>query len=83
MKGLLIKDKTHWCDSWSAQIATRLEILDSTYNLLIFHQRHSAEDILAHIAEAPQEIFQIIDIEETREDCCDFISDSGIFYRIF
>lgn len=82
MKGLLIKDKTHWCDAWSAEMATSLEILDSSYNLLIFHQRHSTEDILAYVSEAPQAIFEIIDLEESQEDCCDLVSDAGIFYRI-
>jgi hypothetical protein len=82
MKGLLIKDMTHWCDSWSAHIATRLEILDSTYNLLIFHQRHSTDEILTHVSDAPPEIFQIIDLEETQEERSDFVSDSGTFYRI-
>lgn len=82
MKGLLIKDKTHWCDSWSAKMATRLEILDSSYNLLIFHQRHTLEEILSHLPDAPQHIFQIIDLEETHEDHSDIVSDSGTFYRI-
>jgi hypothetical protein len=82
MKGLLIKDKTHWCDSWSSHMATSMEILDSTYNLLIFHPRHSTEEILAHASEAPESIFEIIDIVEAPEHCCDFVSDSGLFYRI-
>lgn len=82
MKGLLIKDKTHWCDSWSSNMATRLEILDSTYNLLIFHKRHTSEEILSLLSEAPQKIFQIIELEETHEDHSDIVSDSGIYYRI-
>lgn len=82
MKGLLIKDKTHWCDSWSAQMATCLEILDSTYNLLIFHHRHTEDEILAHVANAPKHIYQIIDIEEGHEDDCDIVSDAGAYYRI-
>ncbi len=82
MKGLLIKDKTHWCDSWSSKMATQLEILDSTYNLLIFHNRHTSEDILSHLGGAPQKIFEIIDLEETYEDHSDIVSDSGTFYRI-
>ncbi|ABA88940.1 hypothetical protein Pcar_1697 [Syntrophotalea carbinolica DSM 2380] len=82
MKGLLIKDKTHWCDSWSAQMATCLEILDSTYNLLIFHERHTAEEILAQMDNAPEHIYQIIDIEKGHEDNCDIVSDAGTYYRI-
>ena len=82
MKGLLIKDKTHWCDSWSSKMAIQFEILDSTYNLLIFHNRHTSEDILSQLPDAPQKIFEIIDLEQTHEDHSDFVSDSGTFYRI-
>lgn len=82
MKGLLIKDKTHWCDSWSAQIATCLEIQDSTFDLLIFHQQHNTDDILPLVTEAPRDIFQIVDIEETPENTSDFVSDTGRYYRI-
>jgi hypothetical protein len=81
MKGLLIKDPTHWRDAWSAHIATHMAICDSTYNLLIFDDRHSAEEITAQIAEAPERVFQIIDLEEAAEHCCDFVSDAGRYYR--
>lgn len=82
MKGLFIKDKTHWCDSWSSKMATHLEILDSTYNLLIFHHRHTSDEILSQLPDAPQTIFEIINLEETLEDHSDIVSDSGTFYRI-
>jgi hypothetical protein len=82
MKGLLIKDKTHWCDSWSARIATSLEILDSSYDILIFHHRHNVEDILALVSEAPSHLYRILDVEEAPENSSDFVSDTGKFYRI-
>ncbi len=82
MKGLLIKDKTHWCDSWSSKMATQLEILDSTYNLLIFHNRHTSDEILSQLPDAPQHVFEIVNLEETHEDHSDIVSDSGIYYRI-
>lgn len=82
MKGLLIKDKTHWCDTWSAHLATSLEILDSSFNLLIFHHRHGEAEILSRVPEAPRHIFEILDLEEASEACSDLVSDTGTHYRI-
>lgn len=82
MKGLIIKNKTHWCDAWSAQLGTRLTIRDGSYNLLIFHQRHGKEEILANLPDAPQHLFEIVDLKKGREGDCDLVSDSGLYYKI-
>jgi hypothetical protein len=63
-------------------MATQLEILDSTYNLLIFHNRHTSDEILSQLPDAPQHVFEIVNLEETHEDHSDIVSDSGIYYRI-
>jgi hypothetical protein len=81
MKGLLIKDKTHWCDRWSAEIATTLSILDASYDLIIFDRSHDLEDIKAVIADAPENIYQIVELEQAGEDIYDFMADSGLCYR--
>jgi hypothetical protein len=81
MKGLVIKDKTHWCDRWSAELATTLRILDTSYDLIILDASHGLDDILAVIGDAPEEIYQIVELEQAGEERYDFMTDSGLCYR--
>lgn len=81
MKGLIIKNLTHWCDRWSADLAANLHILDASYDVLIFDERHSEEEIMAHLQEAPPELYHLIEVVPAPEDCCDLMADSGLCYR--
>jgi len=81
MKGLLIEDEIRWRDSWSSQLGTHLETRDSSNNLIIFDDKHGKDDILSLIAEAPEEIYRILDLEKAEEEDCDFMADSGVCYR--
>ena len=81
MKGLLIKDEIRWHDHWSSELGKQLETRDSSNNLIIFAEKHGNEDILAIIAEAPEESYQILDLEQASEEECDFMADSGLCYR--
>ncbi len=82
MLGLLIKDEILWHDRWSSELGTHLKTKDSTFNIIIFDPRYCKEDILALIGDAPEDIYQIYDLEEeVPEEGCDFLADSGICYR--
>jgi hypothetical protein len=81
MKGLLIKDRLRWRDCWSASIGSQLQVRDSSFDLLIFEENHSLKDILKVIGEAPEDAYQILELEEVPQDRCEFITDSGAYYR--
>lgn len=81
MKGLLIKDELRWHDHWSSAIGEKLTVKDSSNNLFIFDGRHTREEILNVIGDAPEELYQIFDLEEAPEEECDFMADSGLCYR--
>ena len=81
MTGLRINDSVRWHDSWSAEIGRRLQVLDSSNDLLIFDPRYGRDEILEIIKEAPTDLYQLIDLEEAPETDCDFMADSGRCYR--
>ncbi len=81
MKALLVKNELQWHKDWSSRLGAMLDTKDSSNNLLIFAQSCSEEDILKIIAQAPREIYQILDLEEATEENCDFMADSGACYR--
>lgn len=81
MKGLLIKDEILWHDRWSSELGSHFTTRDSSNNLLIFDEKYGKEDILALIGDAPEDIYQIIDLEQAPEEDCDYMADSGICYR--
>jgi hypothetical protein len=81
MKGLLIKDRLRWRDCWSASIGSQLQVRDSSFDLLIFENQHSLRDILKVIGEAPEDAYQILELEEVPQDSCEYIADSGTCYR--
>lgn len=81
MKGLLIKDEVRWHARWSSELGMHLETRDSSNNLLIFDEKYDEEDILALIGEAPEDTYQILDLDQATEEDCDFLADSGICYR--
>ncbi len=81
MKALLIKDELYWLNEWSSKLGTMLDTKDSSNNLLIFAENCLEEDILKVIGKVPQNIYQIIDLEEAPEEDCDFMADSGTCYR--
>lgn len=81
MKALRIKDELHWRDHWSVELGKRLETRDSTNNVLVFSDQCSEKEIREILAEAPDDLFEIIDLEEAPEEDCDFMADSGMCYR--
>jgi len=81
MKGLLIKDEILWHDRWSSELGSHLRTRDSSNNLIIFDAKYSKEDILSLIGDAPEDIYQIIELEQAPEEDCDFMADSGLCYR--
>jgi hypothetical protein len=81
MKGLLIKDRLRWRDCCSASIGSQLQIRDSSFDLRIFEKHHNPQDILKVIGEAPEDAYQIPELEEVPQDRCEFIADSGTCYR--
>ena len=81
MLGLIIKDGIRWHDRWSAEIGRQLSVQDSTNDMYIFDNRHSREEILSIIKEAPEDLYQLIELKEAPEDSCDFMLDSGRCYN--
>ncbi len=81
MKGLLIKDKLRWHDQWSQEIGKRLMTKDSTFGMIIFDERHTKEDLLAVVGEAPKDLYQVFGLEEAPQNYCDFMGDSGQCYK--
>lgn len=81
MLGLLIRDEIRWHDRWSAEIGKKLIVKDSTNDMYVFDERHSREDILAILKEAPPELYQLFEVENAPEEDCDYIADSGQCYR--
>lgn len=81
MRALWIKDELHWHDRWSSTLGASLETRDSSNNLLIFDEKHSREEILAFLAEAPREYYEILELTPATEEDFDFLADSGNCYR--
>ncbi|PLX85191.1 MAG: hypothetical protein C0617_05770 [Desulfuromonas sp.] len=81
MKGLLIEDEFHWHDRWSSELGQRLSITDSSNNLFIFDEACTREEILSVIRDVPRDLYRIFDLQETSEEYCDFMADSGTCYR--
>lgn len=81
MKALLIKNELHWQDHWSVELGKHLETRDSSNNLLIFSRACGEKEIMDVLADAPRDLYQIIDLEEAPEEDCDFMADSGTCYR--
>jgi hypothetical protein len=81
MIGLKIVDEVRWHDIWSAEIGKRLAILDSSNDLFVFASQHSQQDILALLQGVPQDIYQLLELDEAPEEDCDFMGDSGRCYR--
>ncbi len=81
MLGLVIRDEVRWHDSWSSEIGKRLKVVDSTNNMYIFDEKHSRDDILAIIENAPGELYEIFELEKAPPDSCDFLLDSGRCYN--
>ncbi len=49
--------------------------------MIIFDERHTEEEILAVVGEAPKDVYQVFDLEEAPQDYCDFMGDSGQCYK--
>lgn len=81
MKALMIKDELHWRDHWSVELGKHLETRDSTNNVIVFSGKCSEQEIRDILADAPDDLFEIIDLEEAPEEECDFMADSGLCYR--
>ncbi len=81
MLGLVIRDEVRWRDSWSSEIGKQLDVVDSTDNMYIFDERHSKDDILAIIGKAPQDLYELFELETAPPDSCDYLLDSGRCYN--
>ncbi len=81
MLGLLIRDEIRWHDRWSSEIGKRLTVMDSTNNLYIFDEKHGREEILSLLKDAPEDIYQLFEVEEAPQDSCDYMADSGKCYN--
>lgn len=81
MKALIVKDELNWRDHWSVELGKNLEISDSTNNVLVFKDKYSEKDIRDIVSDAPDELFEIVDLEEASKESCDFMADSGTCYR--
>lgn len=80
MLGLIIRDEVRWHDRWSSEIGRRFSVKDSTDNMYVFDERHSREEILSVLRDAPEDVFQLLDLQEAPEENCDFMLDSGRCY---
>jgi hypothetical protein len=81
MLGLVIRDKVRWHYSWSSEIGEKLNVVDSTENMYIFDEKHSKEEILGIIEDAPQDLYELLELETAPQDSCDFLLDSGRCYN--
>ncbi|MBE0599142.1 MAG: hypothetical protein IH614_18000 [Desulfuromonadales bacterium] len=80
MLALKILDKVRWHDQWSAEIGRKFSVWDSTHDLFIF-DRHSREEILELLKDAPGDLYELFEIEEAPAEGCDFLADSGRCYN--
>jgi len=81
MQVLLIEDELRWHERWSSEIARRLRITDSTHHMLIFDEKHSRADILTVLQEVPENLYRLVEVEETPEENCELLADSGKCYK--
>ena len=81
MKALMIKNKLSWRDSSSVALGRHLDIVDSSDNLLIFKESNSEKEILNIIGKVSGKSYQLLDLELTSEEECEFMADSGTCYR--
>lgn len=81
MLGLKILDEVRWHDLWSAEIGKRLSVSDSSNDLFIFAAQHSRQEVLALLQGVPEELYQLLELDEAPQEDCDFMGDSGRCYR--
>jgi hypothetical protein len=81
MLGLIIRDEIRWHDKWSAEIGKKLTVKDSSNDMYVFDEKHSREDILAILKEAPPDLYQLFELENAPDEDCDYMGDSGQCYR--
>jgi len=81
MQVLLIEDALRWHDRWSSEIGRRLRITDSTHHMLVFDDRHSRSDILTVLKGVPEDLYRLVEVEETPEENCEILADSGKCYK--
>jgi len=81
MLALKICDKVHWSDSWSRQIGQRLDIRDSTHDLLVFEPHHQRKEVLDVLKDIPANLYELTDVTTTNEDSCELWTDEGHCYR--
>lgn len=80
MLGLIIRDHVRWHDRWSSEIGRHLAVMDSTDNMYVFDEKHSREDVLSVLGDAPDDLYQLVELETAPEENCDFMLDSGQCY---
>ena len=80
MLGLKILDEVRWHDRWSSEIGRRLQVKDSSNDFFIFDERHSREEILHLLKDAPDDMFSLFEVAESPQKDCDFQTDSGRCY---
>lgn len=81
MKALLITNELHWSHRWSSELGAHLNMRDSSNTMLIFEDGCKEQDILALIADAPKNLYRIVDLEQAAEEDFEFMADSGTCYR--
>lgn len=77
MYGLRILDPLMWRDDWSAQIGRQLEIVNSTYNLLVFDDQTGPNEIRAAVRKVPREAYNLIKIHPSTSGLCEILTDDG------
>jgi len=81
MQVLLIEDELRWHARWSSEIGRRLRITDSTHHMLVFDKRHTRADILSVLNGVPENLYRLVEVEETPEENCEIQADSGKCYK--
>lgn len=80
MYGLRIVDETYWRNNWSAQLGEQLNILNSTYNLLVFGEGTKRSEILTAIKDVPRAAYELVKIHPTTSGNCELWTDNGQCY---
>jgi hypothetical protein len=81
MLGLKIVDEVRWHDAWSAEIGRNMSVLDSSNDLFIFAKQHSKQEVISLLQGIPEDLYQLMELDEAPEEDCDFMGDSGRCYR--
>lgn len=81
MLGLQITNPIRWSNEWSARLGSRLEIRDSSNDLLIFNPKHNLKEIREVLRDIPDSTYRLLEVEPAATEDCEFWTDNGKCYR--